>query len=255
MPSTGAELASVLAFMACVAVATSAQNLTGFAFGLVLLGLTSALHVASVADAANAAMLLTLVNAWTFFRHEREPPPWRLVRPVIVGSTVGVVAGVLLLGWLSGSAVAVLRGLLGLCIVACAALLLLQATPLATRSSPRAFLSVGVLSGLLGGMFSSSGPPIVYQMYRQPIARDTVRRALLLVFGLNALVRLAIVLPSGLFGLHALLLAACAAPVVHLVTRLHQRHPPTLSPGLLRRLVAGLLFASGGALMVSALRA
>ena len=50
----------VLVFMLCVALATYAQNLTGFAFSLILLGLVSVFHVASVHDAANAAMVLTL---------------------------------------------------------------------------------------------------------------------------------------------------------------------------------------------------
>lgn len=253
MPFSPGDLGSLLAFMACVGVAATAQNLTGFAFGLVLLGMTSMLHVASVADAANASMALTLVNAWTYFRHHPEPPPWRLMRPVLAGSVVGVLAGVALLGWLSASAVDLLRALLGVCILGCAALLLLQGRALAGLSGAGSFATVGTLSGLLGGLFSASGPPIVYQMYRQPLDRETVKRSLLLVFAFNALVRLVVVLPSGLYSLHALLLTVCAMPVVYGVTRWHQRHPPELSPRLLQRIVAGLLFASGATLLATAL--
>ncbi|QHJ01719.1 TSUP family transporter [Xylophilus rhododendri] len=241
--------------MACVALATYAQNLTGFAFGLILLGLSASLHIASVADAANAATVLTLVNAWTYFRAAEAPPPWRLMRTTLCASLVGVAAGVALLGWLSGNAIGYLRALLGLSILGCAALLLLQGEPLARVSGQRSFAVVGLLSGLLGGMFASSGPPLVYQMYRQPMPRELVRRGLLLVFAFNSAVRLALVLPTGQFSLHALVLAVCAIPVVYIVTRLHHRHPLALRPGLLKALVAVLLCASGATLLLSAWRA
>ena len=42
MTSPGAEdIFALIVFMGCVAWATYAQNLTGFAFGLILLGLTA----------------------------------------------------------------------------------------------------------------------------------------------------------------------------------------------------------------------
>jgi hypothetical protein len=252
---TDGGAAPVLAFMACVAVATYAQNLTGFAFGLVLLGLTATLHVASVADAANAAMVLTLVNAWTYFRAASEPPPWRLMRPTLGASLVGVAVGVMLLGWLSGNAIDYLRGLLGLSILGCAALLLLQGEPRASVSGSRPFAVVGLLSGLLGGLFASSGPPLVYHMYRQPLSRELVRRGLLLVFAFNAAVRLVLVLPAGQFSLRSALLTVCAVPVVYGVTRLHHRYPLALRPVVLKSLVAALLCASGATLLLSAWRA
>lgn len=246
--------AAVAAFVVCVALATCAQNLTGFAFGLILLGLTASLHVASVTDAANAAMVLTLVNAWASFRGQRVAPPWRLMRPTLIGSAIGVGVGVALLGWLSGNAVAVLRGLLGLSITACASLLLLQARPRQQVSGPAAFAGVGVLSGLLGGLFASSGPPLVYQMYREPLDRTLVRHALLLVFAFNAFIRLVLIVPSGQFSAHALVLAVCAVPVVYGVTWLQIRFPIHLAPSSLRKIVAGLLLASGLSLLLSSYR-
>lgn len=249
------QLGSVAAFVVCVALATFAQNLTGFAFGLILLGLTASFHVTSVADAANAAMVLTLVNAWVFFRSERSAPPWRLMRPALLGSGVGVAIGVLLLGWLSGSSVAWLRALLGLSIAACAVLLLLQARPRERLSGAPAFAGIGLLSGLLGGLFSSSGPPLVYHVHRQPLPREQVRRALLLVFACNALLRLLLIVPTGQFSGHALLLAACAVPVVYGVTRLQLRFPIAVPAATLRRIVAALLLASAASLLLSAHRA
>ncbi|MGJ7573387.1 TSUP family transporter [Variovorax sp. RB2P76] len=242
----------VAVFMACVALATYAQNLTGFAFSLILLGLVSVFGVASVSDTANAATVLSLVNAWTYFRARPGVVPWKLMKPALNGSTVGVIVGLMLLTWLSGGAVEWLRGLLGVSILACAALLVLQGRPLAAVSGPASFAVIGGLSGVLGGLFSSSGPPIVFHMYRQPLERELVRRALLLMFGFNSLVRLVIVVPTGHFSAHSALLAACAMPVVYGATRLHHRLPNKLRPRTLKWLVGGLLAAAGTTLIATA---
>ncbi|MDR6427268.1 putative membrane protein YfcA [Variovorax paradoxus] len=246
------EAGPVLVFMACVALATYAQNLTGFAFSLILLGLVSVFHVASVSDTANAATVLSLINAWTYFRARPGVVPWRLMKPALNGSTVGVIAGLMLLTWLSGGAVNWLRGLLGVSILGCALLLVLQGRPQPAVSGRTSFAVIGGLSGVLGGLFSSSGPPIVFHMYRQPLERELVRRALLLMFAFNSLVRLVIVLPTGHFSWRAALLAACAMPVVYGVTRLHHRLPNKLQPRTLKWLVGGLLAAAGSTLVASA---
>jgi uncharacterized membrane protein YfcA len=243
---------SLFAFMACVAVAAYAQNATGFAFGLILLGLVSVLDITSVQDAANAATVLTLVNAWTHFRNHPGQVPWRLMSPALAGGLAGVVGGVALLGWLSGNAIEYLRALLGVCILACAVMLAMQARPRASMSSRPTMAGVGMLSGLFGGLFASSGPPMVYLMYRQPLTHDRVRHALLLMFAFNALVRLVMVLPTGQFSGRSTLLSACAVPIVYGVTRFQQRHPAPFSTTQLRWLVGGLLTLAGATLVATA---
>jgi hypothetical protein len=79
--------------------------------------------------------------------------------------------------------------LLGLSIVSCALLLWRAASPRKAVSS--AFVLDGGISGLLGGVFSASGPPLVYLMYRQPLAHAHVQESLILFFGIGALLRLA----------------------------------------------------------------
>ena len=235
--------------------AAYAQNLTGFAFSLILLGLSSVLRIASIEDAANAATVLSLVNAWTYLRGHPGAKPWQLLRPILNGSVVGVLGGLMLLAWLSGAALDVLRALLGGAILVCALLFMLQAPPRATLSSPSSFTFVGVLSGLLGGLFSSAGPPLVFHMYRQPLGADVIRRVLLLSFALGGVVRLAVVLPTGQFSLQAAVLTAVAFPTVYLMTRLHRRLPHQFQPRTLKLLVGGLLGLAGGTLLFSAWQA
>ncbi|RYF77354.1 MAG: sulfite exporter TauE/SafE family protein [Comamonadaceae bacterium] len=244
-----------LAFAACAGLAAYAQNLTGFAFSLLLLGLSSVLHIASIHDAANAATVLSLVNAWTYLRGHPGANPWSLLRPILNGSVVGVLGGLMLLAWLSGAAMDLLRGLLGLAILVCALLFMLQTRPRAALSGRASFTGVGFLSGLLGGLFSSAGPPLVFHMYRQPLGIDVIRRVLLLSFALGGVVRLAVVLPTGQFSLQAAVLTAAAFPAVYGVTRLHRWLPHGFSPRGLKAFVGSLLCLAGGTLLFSAWQA
>ena len=246
-----AEVGTYAGFIACVALATCIQNMTGFAFGLVLLGLVAMFKLVPIVDAANAATVLTLVNAVSFFRLHKLQPQWRVMKPSILPSLLGVAAGVALLAWLSGNAVQALRGLLGLAILACAFALIVDAKPRETVSGKPAFAFVGALSGLLGGLFSSAGPPLVYHMYRQPLPRDLVRQCLVLIFAINQVLRLTLVVVSGHFSWFSVLLSASAVPVVHGVGWLQHRYMPPISATLTRRVVSGLLLLAGGSLLFS----
>jgi uncharacterized protein len=241
-----------LFFLMFVALAVYAQNLTGFALALILLGLIGASNLMPVTDAVNVVTLMALANAGVFLYRrwplKIEPSLW----PAVASSIPGVIAGTILLSWLAGAAYEVLRLLLGLSIVSCALLLWRAAEPRKTVSSRGAFVLAGGISGLLGGMFSASGPPIVYLTYRQPWAHARVQESLLLFFGVGALLRLAIVVPAGRFSLHAVQLAAEASPVVFFLTAFVARRPPPLPPKLLRALVCLLLVATGAGLIGAA---
>lgn len=242
--------ATSLLFLLCVAIATYVQTLTGFAFGLVLLGLVATFNLASVADAANIATVLTLVNAVAFFRAERQPPPWKLMRPALIASLLTVLVGVLLLGWLNDNASAWLETVLGVAIVGCAISLVARRRPAERVGPPRGFAMAGALSGLMGGLFGTSGPPIVYHLYRQPLATDVVRRALLVMFASNASVRLVLVVASIGLSPRAVLLSVLSVPVVHLATRLTMMAPPPLPARVMRPAVALLLALTGVAMVV-----
>jgi len=247
--------ATLALYLLCVAVATFAQTLTGFAFGLVFLSLVASFELASVADAANVATVLTLANAWAYFRAHRQPVPWALMRPAILASSIGVALGLILLHWLSVMAAVALKLLLGMVIVLCALVLLRRGAARATLAPPRQFATAGLVSGLMGGLFGTSGPPIVYHLYRQPLALDVVRRGLLLMFAANALTRIVLNVPTGGFTLRAVLLSAIALPLVQVLTRLALRLQPHVPAAALRWGVAALLVATGGSLALGSLHA
>ena len=243
-----------LGFLLCVALATFAQNATGFAFGLLLLGLTSLLQLAPVETVANVSSVLTLVNACILLRR-RPALRLRLLLAVLACSVVGVVAGVELLGVLGQHARNLLQMLLGTTIVLCSLLLVFQAQALPRLSRWPVFSGFALLSGMMGGMFSSAGPPLVYQLYRQPLPAEVVRDTLILVFACNALLRLVLVSASGRFDSAAGYLSLEALPLVLLLTRYMRNNPPKFSPRTLRLGVFALLLLAGASLLGQALLA
>lgn len=104
-------------------------------------------------------------------------------------------------------------------------------------------------------MFSASGPPLVYLLYRQPKPLMCIRESLMVIFGLGTALRLLIVVPTGQFSLLSLQLAVEALPIVFIVTSHAARYPPPLSPELFRGLVCALLVGTGLSMGIGAVLA
>ncbi len=242
-------------FLVFVAGAVYAQALTGFALALILLGLIGATNLVPLTDAVNATTIIGLSTAWTFLWRRRALNVERLIVPTLVASAVGIVAGALLLTWLADTAYEALRLILGISIVGCALSLWRTSKPLPALSSPRVFAVTGGIAGLMAGMFSAPGPPLVYLLYRQPLSLARIQNALMVIFGLGTALRLLIVVPSGQFSPLALQLAAEALPVVFFVTSYAARRPSPLSPKLLKGLICALLITTGLGMGLSAILA
>jgi uncharacterized membrane protein YfcA len=247
-----AQLATHVTFLVFVAGAVYAQALTGFALALILLGLVGATNVVPLTDAVNATTIIGFCTAWLFLYRNRALRIEKVLVPTVIASAGGVVVGALLLVWLAGTAYQLLRLVLGASIVACALSLWRAAQPLPAMSSARTFAITGGIAGIMGGMFSAGGPPLVYLLYRQPKPLTWIRQSLMVFFGFSTSLRLFIVVPSGQFSLFALQLAAEALPVVFLMTYFAVRHPLPLSPKLFRGLICVLLITTGLSMGISA---
>lgn len=240
-------------FLLFVALAVYAQALTGFALALILLGLVGATDLMPLNDAINAVMIMILATTCTFL-YRRWPIQFeRSLWPAVASGVLGALAGIVLLNWLAVAAYNYLRLLLGLSIIVCAVLLWRSAKPLKAVSSRRSFVLAGAISGLLGGLFSASGPPMVYLMYRQPLAIERIQESLILFFGLGAALRLAVILPTGHFSAHATVLAAEAVPVVFLVASFAARRALPVPLAVLKGIVCLMLIAAGLSMVLAVL--
>ena len=239
-----------LLFFGLVALASLCQNLTGFAFSLILVGLSGATGLMPIAEAANVAMLLSLVNGFTYLRHHPLQPDWALLKPMLILSMLGVGIGWLLLNWLDGNTLGGLRIALGVVIVLCAVMLMAQKKATRKASPPQALWFASVFSGVLGGLFATAGPPIVYHLYRQPLSAVVIRQCLVIQFTLTSLFRAGLAVGTGTLNWSAVGTAAVAVPLVWGVTRWQARHPLKLAQALVDWLVCGLLLLAGVSLFI-----
>lgn len=245
--------AETLMLLGWVAVATYAQTITGFAFGLLMMGGVVLTGLIPISLVAILISILSFFNAVMALYRKMGNIDREIVLLCSLSGVFTLVAGVWVLDVLSGHYVHWLQLILGVAILISSLTLVLRPLPSRYRASRASFLFFGALSGLMGGMFASSGPPLVFHFYRQPLGLKVIRDSLLLIFAINGFLRLVLVGGQGKLDMQIFWLAAMSMPVVMLFTFLGRRYPPRLSGSNLRRVAFVLLFLSGVSLCVSAL--
>ncbi len=243
------------AFIFIALLAAFCQNLTGFAFGLILVGMTGALQIVSIADAANIACILSIANSLLYLKKSPRQSPGALLMPALISSMVGLILGYISLSWFSVHGLNTLRLILGIAILASAIALPLINSNARKLSGQSKTLTAGFLTGILGGMFATPGPPLVYHLYSQPLDKDVIRQYLFIVFGVTSAARLMIAIGMGELSLNAIVLSAIAFPAITITTILQLKHPINLSRRLSQLLVTTLLIATGGGLIYTSLNA
>jgi len=103
-----------------------------------------------------------------------------------------IAVGVYLLTFFGENALHWLQLLLGGSIILACLMSLMKPKKESKPSQSWVYFVFGGISGVFGGLFATSGPPISYLMYRQPIALSAIRATLLSVFFLSSLLRIVI---------------------------------------------------------------
>jgi len=239
------SLSVLIGFALLTAAAAYIQTVTGFAFGLITMGGVGLTGLLSLADAAVIVSVLSLVNATQMLTKGWRDVAWRQFALVMVAGAPMLFVGFWLLEQLAGSRVDLLRITLGVVIIVSSVQLARKPQAHRQPSSGKSFLFFGAVAGVMGGMFSTSGPPLVYHMYRQPLSSVTIRETLVAVFAMNAAIRIGLATVSSEVPASLRILALAALPSVMGATYAARRWPPPFSPDTLRRVVFLLLLLSG----------
>jgi uncharacterized membrane protein YfcA len=242
-----------LIFVAVVAAAGYFQTVTGFGFGMIILGAMTGLGYLPIPITAAIVNLLAVVNCVTALPGRLEHLDTRLMSWILIGLLPAIPAGLLLLSFLSATAAQLLQGLLGILVIYGGISVVRRTGAKANKSPNWSFFLAGAGSGLCGGLFGASGPPLIYQLYRQPIALVSIRNMLILMFAVTSSTRAFILAVTGQLDTTILELAAIALPTVVLATFVGRRLPPPLSPRAMRGVVCVMLVGIGCQLLGSAI--
>jgi uncharacterized protein len=225
------------------------QGLTGFAFGLVAMAIW-----AWTIDPVLAGPLVvfgSLVGQVLGLGSLQRSLDWRRILPFVAGGLLGVPLGVLVLAHIDPLGFRLAVGLL--LVLWCPAMLFAQDLPRITRGGRLADAGAGWLGGIMGGIGGLSGPAPILWVTLRGWDRHA-QRAVIQVFNLamHTTIMAAYLATGTISGevarLFAVVLPAMLVPAL-IGARLFHRFSDTA----FRRVVLGLLAASGAMLIATTL--
>ena len=236
---------SVVAFLLVAFAGAFVQTVTGFALGMILIALAAGLELVSISVLTATASLLSLMNVGMALRAQGRFVHWGFWRFVTLGQVPAIGLGLALMLYLEGNALRWLEGLLGAFVLIGSLSMLRGDAQRHTLSPPWRRTGAGFAGGLVGGMFSASGPVMGWFFYRQPLPIAEIRATLLACFGVTTSVRTLLVGGQGGLTQEVWVLTAASAPAVLLGTWIGSRIGPRLDALKLRRFAFGLLTLMG----------
>ncbi|WP_235679102.1 TSUP family transporter [Aquibium microcysteis] len=218
-----------------VLLAGIARGLSGFGTGMIVAPVAGALYGPQAAIVVIVIMdsLPVLPVTLPALRQAR----WRDVLPVAAGLFVMLPVGVLLLK--AGDPVT-LRWAISIAILACAAALWSGWTWRGPRNAAVA-AGVGGLAGLLGGMASIPGPPVILYWLASGLPAALLRANLLTLFFLGEVLSIGNLWTAGLFDRGPVMLGIAAAPVYFAGLAIGARLYGLATEATYRRVTFGLI--------------
>ena len=236
---------TLIIFLLAIAIGAYVQTVTGFAMGLIIMGITASLQLMPISFIAAVISLTGLTNVTLAVYKSHHHIHWKTIQTTLIGFVPSVIIGIFLLYYLDKASTQLLQVILGLVIVLGGILLALKPHPKKNDSPAYLTLLAGSAAGIMGGLFSTSAPPLIYYLYRQPLSVQVIRNTLLMIFMIGSLLRIVTITVQGNITQEILIFAASSLLVVFLFTWLGKKYPPQLSDINMRRTAFALLIILG----------
>ena len=231
-----------------LATAEAVYVLLGFGAGLIAVG-TMALLLPELKDAVVLLLLVNLPAELWVVRSSWQRISWRGVLAIFMGVAVGTPLGTSLLRW--GDARFLLIVLGAFLVAVGAAFLFINGSR--EHQMPRwAAGPVGVVSGVLTGLFGTGGPPLILYYRLQGVDKATFRGNLMAIFLLMTAVRVPSYAAFGLVTAPRLWSALVVLPAVVLGAVIGNSIHLRIEENTFRRLVSAALLVIGLLLLIPA---
>ncbi|HQT76899.1 MAG: hypothetical protein B7Z80_18475 [Rhodospirillales bacterium 20-64-7] len=190
------------------------RGFTGFGFGLAAVPLLSL----SLPPSAVVPLVVTLQVAVGLFglRHAIGECDWQSVRRLFPGLPLGVPIGLAVLTILPANPVRLVIGTL----IATAVWLIYRGVSLPPNPSRKVSFAVGLTSGIISGLASMGGPPIVVYLLAVGHSAGRMRATAVVYFMLAGLVSMLPMAARGMINQQTLLWTAASIPALLGGTRL-----------------------------------
>lgn len=237
--------------LACLvlALAEAVYVLLGFGAGLISVG-ALALMMPELRDVVVLLLLVNLPAEAAVVIGSRRHIAWRGVLLVFTGIAVGIPLG----SWLLSAAdVSFLLVLLGSLLVLAGCFHLAAPERPARRLPPWTAPPVGLISGLLTGLFGTGGPPLIVYYRMGGLDKAAFRGNLMAIFLLMTLIRVPSYAALGLITAPRLLSSLAVLPAVLAGAWIGHRTHLRIDEATFRRVVSLALMAIGLLLLARAL--
>ena len=244
------EIAGLVAFGLIVFVGSYIQAVTGFAMAMIIVAVVGGMRLLSIPELAATTSLLTILNVvlalWGQWHHIYRP----VFNWLALGQVPAIFLGFWVMTWLDSNLQWVLELSLGLFITIGGISMWLKPHPWANIAGPGASFATGIAGGIVGGMFSASGPILGWFSYNQPLPLAAIRATLLACFVLTTTTRTGIVIFEDQLTTDVLTFSAIGIPAVIVGTWLGRRFPPPITETGIKRVANGILLLMGSWILI-----
>jgi len=229
-----------------LAVAEMVYVLLGFGAGLIAVG-SMALLLPELRDAVVLLLLVNLPAELWVVRSSWREISWRGVLVIFVGVALGIPLGSWWLRWGDASFLLIV---LGVFLVVVGGIFFFIRAPRGRRMAPWTTAPVGVLSGVLTGLFGTGGPPLILYYQLSGADKTAFRGHLMAIFLLMTTVRVPSYAVFGLITAPRLWSALAVMPAVILGALVGNSIHLRIEEDTFRRLVSAALLIIGLLLLI-----
>ncbi len=169
------------------------------------------------------------------------------LKRILAGLLLGTLLGIFFLRSFENQT---LRIIFGVVVILFALKILFLASPGKGKLKPSVGVAAGFAGGVTGGMFSTSGPPMVAYLEHQLSDKTTLRATLITAFLVGSTWQNSLYAVVGILDREILIVALFMIPVLLVSSYLGTRFHPKINENFYRKAVGAILMVSGILLLV-----